>query len=186
MKILPALNPTLWRTCRILAGTTRLALLRRLLQAPRQTVSQLAAAEKLSLPRASQELRRLQSRGFLQAERSGARVIYRPQPDPQVASAAPILQAVHEMFTRFPAAVDEQIVSTATGLSHVRRVKIAQILRQGPARPPDLQRQTSIPAVSLWRHLRELQACGWAVCDGQVWVLAANDSPLAKCLLQLL
>ena len=40
-----ALSPTLWRTCRILSGGTRLALLRRVIKHPGLSVSELAAAE---------------------------------------------------------------------------------------------------------------------------------------------
>lgn len=38
------LNPTLWRTCRMLAGTTRIRLLRELHTHPGQSVSELARA----------------------------------------------------------------------------------------------------------------------------------------------
>ena len=37
-----ALHPTLWRTCRVLAGPTRLRLLRRVIARPGLTVQQLA------------------------------------------------------------------------------------------------------------------------------------------------
>ena len=185
MKNEPVLNPTLWRTCRILAGPTRLALLRRLLKDPGQTVTRLATAENLRLARASQELRRLQSRGLLQAERTGAWVRYRPLPDPQVPSARPILQAVTEMFCRFPAAVDAQILATAAGLSHARRIELIRALRAGPAELARLRILVPMPSISLWRHLHELEVRGWVAHDGRRGKLAANDSPLAKCLLSL-
>lgn len=185
MKDEPMLNPTLWRTCRILAGKTRLSLLRRLLKDPGQTVTRLAEIEELSVSRASQELRRLQSRGLLRAERTGAWVRYRPLPDPQVPSARPILQAVGEMYSRFPAAADEQILATAAGLSHARRIDLVRALRAGPADIAELCLRVPMPSISLWRHLRELEAGGWAERDGRRWKLAANDSPLAKCLLSL-
>ena len=50
-----ALSPTLWRTCRVLSGTTRLSLLQRIIRSPGLCVSDLAAAEGISLGRASQE-----------------------------------------------------------------------------------------------------------------------------------
>ena len=77
-----ALSPTLWRTCRVLAGGTRLALLRRVIKHPGLSVSELVAAEKIDLARASQELRRLQARGIVDVEREGRRVRYFPEPDP--------------------------------------------------------------------------------------------------------
>lgn len=186
MKDKQGLNPTLWRTCRILAGRTRMLLLRRILKKPGQTVARLADAEKLSLPRASQELRRLQSRGLLRAERSGSFVRYRPLPDPQVPSAKPILQAVREMYDRFPTAVDEQIIAMAAGLSHARRIDLVRVLRSGPADSERLRSTVPMPSISLWRHLRELEACGWVRREEGLWRLAKNDSPLAKCLIDLL
>ena len=185
MKNEQGLNPTLWRTCRILAGSTRLALLRRVLKDPGQTITRLAEAENLSLARASQELRRLQSRGLLQAERTGPWVRYRPLPDPQVPSARPILQAVSEMVSRYPAAFDEQILATAAGLSQARRIDVVRALRAGPAELARLRVLVPMPSISLWRHLRELEARGWVEQEGRRWKLAANDSPLAKCLLGL-
>ena len=185
MKNEQGLNPTLWRTCRILAGPTRLSLLRRLLKNPGQTVTWLAEAENLSLARASQELRRLHSRGLLQAERTGPWVRYRPLPDPQVPSARPILQAVSEMVSRYPAAFDEQILATAAGLSQARRIDLVRALRAGPVELARLRVLVPMPSISLWRHLRELEARGWVEQDGRRWKLAANDSPLAKSLLSL-
>ncbi len=63
------LNPTLWRTCRMLTGTNRVRLLRELHDHPGQSVSQLAAALGIGPSDASQELRRIQSRGLLKSER---------------------------------------------------------------------------------------------------------------------
>ena len=97
-----ALSPTLWRTCRVLAGGTRLALLRRVIKHPGLSVSELAAADKIDLARASQDLRRLQSRGLLRRHQAGVHVLFRPLPDPQVATAAPLLKAVQVSVARHP------------------------------------------------------------------------------------
>ena len=180
------LTPTLWRTSRVLAGKTRLDLLRRILAGTGPGVSEFAAAAGLSEPRASQELRRLQSRGLLRAERKGAYVVYRPIPDPQVSSAKPILDAVGETFARFPSAAAEQIMATASGLSHARRVDLVRRLRGGAADLAGLQAAVPMPLVSLWRHLHELEVRGWAVREGRRWKIASNEAPLAACLLKLL
>ena len=180
------LNPTLWRTCRILAGKTRLSLLRRILKQPGQTVSQLAEAEGISLPRASQELRRLQSRGLLKAERSGLFVKYHPISDPQVLSAKPLLQAIREMFARFPPATDELGIMMAAGFSHARRIAIVRVLQKGPGDIHALRLAVRMPIRSLSYHLRLLQKGGWIQRGGTVWELAPNDYPLAKCLRRLL
>jgi DNA-binding transcriptional ArsR family regulator len=180
------LNPTLWRTCRILSGKTRLSLLRRVAKRPGQTVSQLADAEGISLPRASQELRRLQSRGLLRPDRKGLYLIYQLIPDPQVASARPILQALVETFSRFPSSADEQTRRIATGLSHARRIAIVSQLRNGPCNLQGLQEAVRIPRRTLSHHLRLLQKDGWVQRDGAILETAPNDYPLAKCLMQLL
>ena len=54
MPTAPALQPTLWRTCRVLANRTRLQIFGLLRRQPNQTVSAVAQHLKLSLPVASQ------------------------------------------------------------------------------------------------------------------------------------
>lgn len=180
------LSPTLWRTCRILSGPTRLALFRRIIGQPGQCVSELAKAERLSWPRASQELRRLQSRGLVQVERTGRYVRYYPEADPLVSSAKPLLRAVQEVCSRFPPAEDEGIAKMAKGLSHAKRLEIVRVLSQDPLGFPALRARTRLPNATLWRHLGILEEAGWIRHAGRTWKLAANEAPLAKCLLKLL
>ena len=181
-----SLSPTLWRTARALSGETRLGLLRRLVGEPGQTVSQLAEAMGLSLPRASQELRRLQSRGLLQASRTGLMVRYRPIPDPLVDSAKPILAAMEESFARFPEAEIGKIVCVAQGFSHVRRLAIVQELLRGPRSAAELQRLLQLSGMAAYRHLNLLRESGVVRREGKDWALEQSDHPLAKCLARLL
>lgn len=176
------LNPTIWRTCRALAGATRLSLLRRLILAPGQTVTQLAEAEGLSVPRASQELRRLQSRGLLRAERLGAFVRYYPDPDPQVATAKPILKAVVGDRDWISFGMGDGIRLVGEGMSYERRLDILRELKRGAREEIALRESVGQPWVSFRRHLRVLRRCGWVERDGGAWRLAANGHPLAKCL----
>jgi hypothetical protein len=53
----PILQPTLWRTCRVLANRNRLQLLELLIEEPSQTVSLLAKRLRLSA--------KLEARGFV-------------------------------------------------------------------------------------------------------------------------
>ena len=78
------LNPTLWRTCKMLAGPTRIRLLRQLLATPDEGVSALGRHVGIREATASQELRRIQSRGLLQSNRRGPLLVYRMAADPQV------------------------------------------------------------------------------------------------------
>ena len=181
-----ALSPTLWRTARVLSGATRLGLLRRIVEKPEQTVSELAEALKLSRPRASQELRRLQARGIVQASRDGVWLRYRPVPDSLVSSAAPILAAMKETFLRFPETEDERTVRVATAFSHARRLAIIQELMRGERTAAELQQHPGMSEMAVYRHLDLLQA-GWVVRrNGQTWRLEAWGHPLTLCLMDLL
>ena len=71
-------QPTLWRTCRVLANRKRLQTLALLIRQPNQTVSAVADRISLSTPAASQYLRALEARGLLTCRRIGRRVEYRP------------------------------------------------------------------------------------------------------------
>ena len=178
------LHPTLWRTCRVLSGNTRLDLFRQVATCPGQTVSNLAAQAKISLPRASQELRRIQSRGLLQAVRRGLFVQYRPVPDRTVSSAGPILQAVQETFRRFPG--NESILSIAKAFSHARRLALIQLILRGPWAIQDLESIAGTSRNTLNRHLRQLREAGLTRRVGKKVAIAETDHPLARCLLDLL
>ena len=181
-----ALSPTLWRTCRVLSGTTRVALLRRIVALPGQTVSALAAAETISLARASQELRRLQSRGLVGVGRTGKFVRYFPEADPLVPSAKPLLRAMQEAFGRHPASKDGQTAALAKGVSHEKRIALVKALKEGVMGVAELQARLGIPAQTVWHHLRFLSAGGWVEHRGRTWALGALGHPLAKSLLKLM
>ena len=133
---IPALNPTLWRTCRMLASPTRINLLRALVTHPGQGVSALGQCVGIRQSAASQELRRIQSRGIIQPHRKGTRLIYRLGADPQVSSAAPLLKAISSALNQFPPARDEEMCVLATGLAHERRIRMFRhLLLNGPCTP---------------------------------------------------
>ncbi len=180
------LSPTLWRTCRVLSGPTRISLFRRIIQVPGQCVSELAKAEKISRPRASQELRRLQSRGLVRVERTGRYALYYPESDPLVSSAKPLLRAMKETCARLSAAEDARVVETAMGVSHGKRIDIVGVLRAGPLDNRGLQARLRMPVETLRHHLGFLENGGWIQRAGKAWELAENNHPLAKCLLQLI
>ena len=180
------LHPTLWRTCRVLSGKTRLELLRLVIDRPDQTVSGLAHSLKISLPRASQELRRLQSRGLIQAVATGLHVRYRPVPDPLVATAAPLVQAMRAAFQRQPPPADEETSRIATGFSHVRRLALARLLLIGPMNTQTLEELSGLSRNVLNRHLRRMRDAGVVRRLGQMNAIADHPHPLAQCLLGIL
>ncbi|OQW94617.1 MAG: hypothetical protein BWK77_08935 [Verrucomicrobia bacterium A1] len=147
------LNPTLWRTCRVLAGATRVRMLRLLMTSPAPTVTEVAGCLGIGLSRASQELRRLNSRGLLEVHRSGAEVRYRLGADPQVADAAGLTAAIHAGLRSCGAARDEVFVRIASCFTHPRRLEIVRAMLRGPQTPGMLRRATGIPYRALKRHL---------------------------------
>ena len=180
------LHPTLWRTCRILAGNTRLRLLRNVVREPGLTVSRLAESTGIKRSRASQELRRLQSRGLIQARRKSGYVRYVPVSDPLVGTAKPLLEALKTSFLENPPTPDEVLIATATALSDPRRLAILSELLKGPSQVDEIRAAVQIPAISLRRHLRRLNELGLAGHARQVWCLFPARQPLARTLLHLL
>ena len=180
------LHPTLWRTCRVLSGETRLKLLRLIIATPGKTVSRLAEETGIGLSRASQELRRLQSRGLVQTVRKGSFVHYLPDPDPQVPDAKPLLLAMKATFAHGTPSQTQPTIAIARALSHPRRILILRELRDGPRNIPMLQTNLPISAAALFRHLRALQQGGLVQCKTSVFQISRNAHPLAKCLLDLI
>lgn len=177
------LTPTLWRTCRVLAGPTRWRLLGRIIATPDRCVTELAEAEEVSEPRASQELRRLQSRGLVQMYRSGPWTRYRPVTDPKVASAKPLLAAVRKALVDWP---DEESRCVAKAFEHERRLKLVQVLQGGVRSGDDLRELGALSRPALFRHIKALETGGMVQRVPGGWKLLANPHPLAKALLALL
>lgn len=180
------LNPTLWRTCRALAGDIRIRLLRAVRTHPDLGVTDLAAAVGIGQSDASQELRRLQSRGLLRRIRQGRRILYRFRPDPQVPSAAPLLQALKTVLDNRPPAKDAIIRRLAAGLAHETRIKLARELQNGPRRNADLVKALRLAPNAVHRHVRRLIAAGWVRREGAWLLFAPPRHPLARTLSKLL
>jgi len=180
------LHPTLWRTCRILAGPTRLRLLRLVVNEPGRTVSGLADAAHISLTRASQELRRLQSRGLLQANRKNCFVIYSPIPDPLVPTAKPLLAAMRSTFRTDSPETDLHVIDIATAFSHPRRLAIISELLKNSLPFKKLHLAVNIPLPSFKRHLHILMQRGMAQTTRQIWSVTPIKHPLSRCLVHIL
>jgi DNA-binding transcriptional ArsR family regulator len=184
--IIPSLNPTLWRTCKMLAGHTRIKLLRALATHPGEGVSTLGQRVNIAEPTASQELRRIQSRGLLQSERQGPWLVYRLAADPQVASAAPLLKAVLAALDLFHPERDAEMCIIAAGLAHERRIRIFRHLLGDSSTLRDLTFALRIPSHPFQVHLRTLQAGGWIVRSDTRVTAAVPNHPLAKALAKLI
>ena len=179
------LNPTVWRTCRALSGRTRLGLLRNVLEKPGGNVSQLAELLAIGISDASQELRRLQSRGLLKRSCQGAAVVYLPIPDPQVPSAAPLLKALQAAWNATAGDIEE-VARRAMGLACERRVSIVRALAQQPRSAVELANLVRTSPDNLKKHLRVLRESGWVAKAGKTFALRPATHPVQAALLKLL
>lgn len=180
------LNPTLWRTCRMLSGTTRIRLLRCLEEKPGQNVTELAQAVGVGLSAASQELRRIQSRGLLRAGHRHAALIYRFKADPQVPSAAPILKALRRALADGRPEEDQRMQAIARGLAHPKRIALVKSIRESSKTAYALHQELRLHIRTIDRHLRTLLDSGLIRRDNRKFHLVRPTHPLAKALLKLL
>jgi DNA-binding transcriptional ArsR family regulator len=162
MQATPMLQPTLWRTCRVLANRTRLRIFVLLLEQPGQTVSLVAARLKLSLPVASQYLRAMEARSLLKVRRSGLRVAYRIA-DGQTSPAQGLVLALRQTFRR-DSSPAEIIFKQATAFTHVRRIECFRVLNGRAQTLAELRATTGISARAIVRHISKLEARGFVVC----------------------
>jgi DNA-binding transcriptional ArsR family regulator len=133
----PSSQPTLWRTCRVLANRKRLQTLALLIRQPNQTVSAVAERMSLSVPTASQYLRALEARGLLTCRRAGRRVEYRPSAGMSEGAAEEMVKALRLVFRRRAQPI-EAIFKLATGFTHPRRVEVFRALANGADSLPKL------------------------------------------------
>ena len=177
----PASQPTLWRTCRVLANRKRLQILALLIRQPNQTVSAVAERMTLSLPAASQYLRALEARGLLISRRVGRRVEYRPSPGTREGAAEEIVKALRVAFRQRVRPI-EAIFKLATGFTHPRRIEVFRALTNGGDSFVKLQAATKTPARALCRHLAKLEARGFVKDEGALYVATIHRHPFGRVL----
>ena len=177
-------QPTLWRTCRVLANRKRLQTLALLIRQPNQTVSTVAERMSLSVPTASQYLRALEARGLLTCRRVGRRVEYRPSAETSEGAGQEIVKALRLVFRRKAQPI-EATFKVATGFTHPRRIKVFRALTKGPDSFANLQAVTDMPARALSRHLAKLEARGFVKNEMALYVAAIQRHPLGRVLARL-
>ena len=179
-------HPTIWRTCRLLAHPQRLACLKLVLENPGLSVGEVADQLNLPLDKASLNLRALQSRGLLQAQRISRWVRYQPRPDPFVPCSAPLLAALKKTLLKKPIK-EKEIIHILTGFTHPRRLIILRHLCENNVIDSAiLAAETGISPPALWRHLKNLEVHGLAMETESGWQLRSTTNPLAKALLRIL
>lgn len=179
-----ALQPTLWRTCRVLANKTRLRVLRELCVRPEQRVSDIAERLRLSLSLASQSLRALNGRGLLRARRIGKFVYYSPCANRSIPDSARLLQAILRVFANDRKS-EENIFRYATAFTHPRRIFIIRALYEHPMSLKEITIQTNIPISTLGRHLRKLILRGFLKHTDCWYICSAPRHKFARLLLRL-
>lgn len=180
---LPLLQPTLWRTCRVLANRKRLQILALLARRPAQTVSTVARFMKLSLPTASQYLRALEARGLLTCRRVGRRVEYRLANGKSESAADQVAAALRRVLGGRNRV--EGLFKLATAFTHPRRVKVFCAISKGANSFDKIQAATHIPGPALQRHLEKLEARGFVVRPGGAYAARTGANAFARTLARL-
>jgi DNA-binding transcriptional ArsR family regulator len=182
-----AYQPTIWRTCRVLANAHRLQCLQAVLSAPGSTVGEVA--ERCGFPhsQASAFLRALQARGLIQPARESRWVRYYPQPDPIVPSAGPILAGMGRalMTDKMPG---RDVLRCLTAFTHPRRLTVLALLQQNRSLPfTELSGKSRVSPPALRRHLGKLQRRGMvAAGEDDSWTLLPPPTALAAVFMSLL
>jgi DNA-binding MarR family transcriptional regulator len=179
-----ALNPTLWRTCRVLANKTRLRVIRELCSRPEQRVSDVAGRLHLSLSLVSQSLRALNARGLLRARRIGKYVYYSPCANRSIQFSTPLLRAILRTITKDKQS-NANIYRYATAFTHPRRILIITTLYKRPMRLKEIAIKTNISRNALDRHLRKLISRGFLTHADRWYVCSVPRHKFARLLLRL-
>ena len=182
----PQLQPTVWRTCRVLSNHVRLRLLGHLLRHPGQTVSEISDTLQLSVSQTSQALRALNSRGLLEAKRLSRWVYYRVAPDPSIPENTPLIKAIKRTF-EVEGDPERKIFRDATAFTHPRRISIVYILqRDGSLSFSEIQARTGISRDALRRHLHKLEDRDLVTQAEGRWRLERPRTPFANTLLRII
>jgi DNA-binding transcriptional ArsR family regulator len=182
--MLPSSQPTLWRTCRVLANRKRLQILALLIRQPNQTVSAVAEHMSLSMSAASQYLRALEARGLLTCRRVGRRVEYRLSAGTSEGAAGEIVRALRLVFWQRAQPI-EAIFKVATGFTHPRRIEVFHAVTNGADSFAKLQAATKMPVRALARHLAKLEARGFVKSEMELYVATIQRHPVGRVLARL-
>jgi len=178
-----SLRPTLWRTCRAIANTTRLRLLWKIFQSEGLCVGELARATGASRENATIQLRALNARGLITSTRRGKRVIYRAEANPGVDGAEELLDALRESFhAKIPLKV---VFREATAFTHSRRIFLMKTVSLSSGSFDELLEASGMSPIALQWNLSKLEARGFVKARGDFYEVGHPKNPLGKCLMGL-
>ncbi len=178
------LQPTLWRTCRVIACETRLRLLWILFETEGLGVADLAGRVGISEQNASIQLRVLGARGLITPHRRKLRVIYAPEANPEVRGAKELLASLRACHDS--GASITSIIRHATAFTHIRRIELVSALNASSGTFGELREKTGISATALLHHLEKLEARHYVKQTAGVFRLLSPRHPFGKTLLELL
>jgi DNA-binding transcriptional ArsR family regulator len=178
------LQPTLWRTCRVLANRKRLEILRLLLRQPGQTVSSVAQRIRLPISSTSEQLRALEARGLLVAQRTGRWVKYAPSSAAHPSFSTSLVAVMQPLFLLDKQALDH-IYGMVTAFTHPSRILIFRTLRLQPHDLLQLQTASHISRRALLRHLHKLEARGFITKHGAFFLAEKRTDPIGRELARL-
>jgi DNA-binding HxlR family transcriptional regulator len=176
-------RPTLWRTCRVIANSTRLSLLNELFKVGELHVADLARRIGTSDHNATTQLRALNARGLILSRRQKMRVIYRAEANREVDSAIKLLKALNVSFQQ--SLPKETVIRMATAFTHERRIEIVRALDGSKKTFYELRETTGMSAPSLSRHIRKLETRGFVIRTSERYCLARPENCLGRTLLKL-
>jgi len=178
-----SLRPTLWRTCRAIANTTRLRLLWKIFQAEGLCVGELALTTGASRENATLQLRALNARGLITSTRCGKKVIYRAEANPGVDGAEELLEALRESFNaKIPLSV---VFREATAFTHSRRIFLMKTVSLSSGSFDELLESSGMSPIALQWNLSKLVARGFVKERGDFYKAGNPKNPLGKCLMRL-
>lgn len=155
-------QPTLWRTCRVLANTARLRLFADLARKSPQTVSSLAERAGLLLPMTSMYLRAMESRGLLSVRRVGRRVEYRMPPAIADAAMAELVNALRKAVNTDEKPI-AKIYQLATGFTHPARIETYRRLATPSANVEMIAIAIKLSPRAVTRHVQKLVSRGYVI-----------------------
>ena len=177
------LNPTLWRTCRVLASEPRLQLLWLIFKEQEVYVQQAAEQTGMSVPNASTQLRALNARGLISSRRKKMMLFYRTEANSSVESASALLDALQICYKQKSSF--KTLMHQATAFTHERRIEIVRILTDQTLAFHQLIEATGMSTSALSRHLEKLEARGFVKYRNGVYQRATPGNPLGRALLKL-
>jgi DNA-binding transcriptional ArsR family regulator len=154
------LQPTLWRTSRVLANRTRLKIFAIVMREPGLPVTRVASRMALARPIASMYLRALESRGLLEVQRQGRWVKYRVKQKPMEGSAGPLVGALVATMRGGPNSFDALYRSAAV-FANPGRIVVFRNLSGKPMSLAELRSATHLSPRTLFRHVEKLKARGF-------------------------